>query len=58
LKLIQQNRDITIMQMCEKLGMSESGVKKVLAKLKSEKRIESGRLKNGLLGTLVLKVER
>lgn len=48
LKLIQDNREITISQMCEKLGMSESGVKKVLAKLKSEKRIKrAGSLKAG-----------
>ncbi|MGB3961866.1 MAG: Fic family protein [Sulfurimonas sp.] len=48
LNLINKNREITIMQMCQKLQMSESGVKKVIAKLKKEQLLKRiGSLKSG-----------
>lgn len=48
LKLIRQNNRITIKEMCRMLSMSESGVKKVLKKLKDEKRLlREGSLKAG-----------
>jgi ATP-dependent DNA helicase RecG len=48
LSLITENSSITITEMCQKLSMSESGVKKVLKKLKDEGRLSrSGSLKGG-----------
>ncbi len=38
-ELIKENPFITIPELCDKTGMSRSGIKKVLEKLKSEKRI-------------------
>jgi Fic family protein len=38
--LIARDSSITIYEICEKLGMSESGVKKVIKKLKDEKRLQ------------------
>lgn len=40
LDLIMQDNKITIMQICQQLGMSESGVKKVIKKLKDENRVQ------------------
>lgn len=46
--LIQKNREITISEICSKLSMSESGVKKVIKKLKDNHRIKRvGSLKAG-----------
>lgn len=48
LDLIMQDNKITIMQICQQLGMSESGVKKVIKKLKDENRVQRvGSLKGG-----------
>lgn len=48
LKLIALNREITIMQMCNELNMSESGVKKIISKLKNEHKLNRvGSLKAG-----------
>lgn len=48
LTLMQKNREITISEICSKLSMSESGVKKVIKKLKDENRIKRvGSLKAG-----------
>ncbi len=48
LDLILKDNKITIMQICKKLDMSESGVKKVIKKLKDEKRLQRvGSLKGG-----------
>ncbi len=40
LDLIMQDNKITIIQICQQLGMSESGVKKVIKKLKDENRVQ------------------
>lgn len=40
LDLIMQDNKITIMQICQQLDMSESGVKKVIKKLKDENRVQ------------------
>lgn len=48
LELIHQDNSIIIKEICQKLSMSESGVKKVIKKLKDEKRIQRvGSLKSG-----------
>ena len=48
LDLIMQDNKITIMQICQQLDMSESGVKKVIKKLKDENRVQRvGSLKGG-----------
>lgn len=48
LALMKQNSQITIAQICSKLDMSESGVKKVIKKLKDEDKIKRvGSLKAG-----------
>lgn len=48
LELIRRNKEITIMQMCDKMQMSESGIKKILTKLKSENKLKRvGSLKAG-----------
>jgi len=48
LLLMKQNSKITIKQICSKLEMSESGVKKVIQKLKSQNKIKRiGSLKAG-----------
>jgi len=48
LKLMKQNKEITIIQICDKLQMSESGVKKVIKKLKDENKLQRvGSLKSG-----------
>jgi Fic family protein len=48
LKLMKQNKEITIIQICDKLHMSESGVKKVIKKLKDENKLQRvGSLKSG-----------
>ncbi|RLA72515.1 MAG: hypothetical protein DRG24_02690 [Epsilonproteobacteria bacterium] len=48
LSMIKKNSEITIREICEKTTMSESGVKKVIKKLKDEKRvIRVGSLKAG-----------
>ena len=45
---MKQNKEITIMQICDKLQMSESGVKKVIKKLKDETKLQRvGSLKSG-----------
>lgn len=45
---MQKNREITISEICSKLSMSESGVKKVIKKLKDNHRIKRvGSLKAG-----------
>ena len=46
--LIKENSDVTIKELCEIVSMSESGVKKVIKKLKNEnKLIRVGSLKSG-----------
>lgn len=46
--LIKENTNITIKELCEIISMSESGVKKVIKKLKDEERIQRvGSLKSG-----------
>ena len=46
--LIKENKNITIKELCEIMSMSESGVKKVIKKLKDEKKlIRVGSLKAG-----------
>ncbi len=46
--LIKENTNITIKELCEIISMSESGVKKVIKKLKDEDKIERvGSLKSG-----------
>ena len=48
LTLIEENNNITIKELCEIISMSESGVKKVIKKLKDEdKIIRVGSLKSG-----------
>jgi len=48
LTLIEGNNNITIKELCEIISMSESGVKKVIKKLKDEdKIIRVGSLKSG-----------
>lgn len=48
LLLIQENENITIKELCEALSMSESGIKKVIRKLKSEEKLSRvGSLKSG-----------
>jgi Fic family protein len=48
LSLIKENTNITIKELCEIISMSESGVKKVIKKLKDEDKIERvGSLKSG-----------
>ena len=48
LTLIKENNNITIKELCEVISMSESGVKKVIKKLKDEdKLIRVGSLKSG-----------
>ncbi|MDP2894748.1 MAG: Fic family protein [Sulfurimonas sp.] len=48
LDLIMQDNKIIIMQICQQLDMSESGVKKVIKKLKDENRLQRvGSLKGG-----------
>lgn len=48
LKLIEKNNTITIAQMCDRLQMSESGVKKILSKLKAQNKLQrKGSLKAG-----------
>lgn len=48
LQLMKQNKEITIMQICDKLQMSESGVKKVIKKLKDDNKLQRvGSLKSG-----------
>ena len=48
LTLIKENSDVTIKELCEIVSMSESGVKKVIKKLKNEnKLIRVGSLKSG-----------
>ena len=48
LTLIKENSNITIKELCETISMSESGVKKVIKKLKSQDRlIRVGSLKSG-----------
>ena len=48
LSLIKKNNEITIREICDKISMSESGVKKVIKKLKDEnKLIRVGSLKAG-----------
>jgi Fic family protein len=48
LSLISENNNITIKELCEIISMSESGVKKVIKKLKDENRlIRVGSLKSG-----------
>ena len=48
LTLMKDNNDITIKELCEIISMSESGVKKVIKKLKNEdKLIRVGSLKSG-----------
>ena len=47
-KLMMKNSNITIKEICQELNMSESGVKKVIKKLKDENRIKRvGSLKSG-----------
>ncbi len=46
--LIAKNRDVTIRDICIQLKMSESGIKKILKKLKDENRLQRvGSLKAG-----------
>jgi len=48
LSLMKKNNEITIREICDKIGMSESGVKKVIKKLKDEnKLLRIGSLKAG-----------
>jgi len=48
LLFIKENENITIKELCELMSMSESGVKKVIKKLKDEKKlIRVGSLKSG-----------
>jgi Fic family protein len=48
LTLMKQNKSITIQNICDTLNMSESGVKKVIKKLKDENKIQRvGSLKKG-----------
>lgn len=48
LKIIEKNSTITIAQMCDMLQMSESGVKKILSKLKAQNKLQrKGSLKAG-----------
>ena len=42
LNLIQENNNITINELCKIISMSESGIKKVIKKLKDEKKIKRG----------------
>ena len=48
LSLIKKKNEITIREICNKIGMSESGVKKVIKKLKDENKLmRVGSLKAG-----------
>ncbi len=48
LTLIKENSDVTIKELCEIVSMSESGVKKVIKKLKNENKLmRVGSLKSG-----------
>ncbi|MDY0320709.1 MAG: winged helix-turn-helix transcriptional regulator [Arcobacteraceae bacterium] len=48
LELMRQNSKITIKELMQQLSMSESGIKKVIKKLKVEKRLQRlGSLKDG-----------
>ena len=58
LALIKDNNNITIKELCEIISMSESGVKKVIKKLKVEdKLIRVGSLKSGHWEVNILEIK-